>query len=330
MNLLFAVLISVSIVTAISLLAVFGKKKTFVGKASVAVVLTAVMLCTGSTFVSAEGDAAASASVVALPVDYSAPEAKSLKLVYAFMANGNYDEAKKMLDEFENSTLYSGDYALCRARLAAISGDYKAARMLYEKSGSSLSSGNVGTEYTTVCTCLLDAQFDSALLENSADYVPSVDNAYELSSQAKQARSELKDVVLASIEKELSGKSNTDYMEAVDLIQEINQAYDEYLNSYWYGGSYEQLENFYSRVKKLEKNSAVAAETAFRMAKIKLYVMNDDFDGLAESLNESSDYHELLVVTELYINGYIREDDFSKSYGGDRVDLYEKIYESRC
>lgn len=326
MNLFLAVLISVSVVTAIALLAVFGKKKSFVGKASVAVLLTAVMLCTGSVFVYAEDANAPTSSEAALPVDYSAPEARSLKMVYAFIAEGDYEEAKTMLDGFENTTLYSQEYALCRARLAAINGDYKAARLLYEKSGSKLTSGDIGAEYTTVCNCLADAAFDSALLGASSDYVPSVDNAFELSEQAKQARSALKATVLASVDNELSGKSNEDYRKAVQLIKEINTAYDEELNNYWNSGSFEQLEAFYEGIEDLEENSEIAQEASFRMAKIKLYIMNDDYDGLAESLNENSDYHELLVVTELYINGYIKESDFSKKYGSDRVELYEKVY----
>ncbi len=326
MNLLLSVVISVSVVLAMALIAIFSKKRNAIGKAAVVMLLAAVTAFGSSTFVYAEGDEAAKQpQALAGEVNYSAPESKSLTMIYAFIAKGDYDEAKSMLDEFESTTMYTGDYALCRARLAALNNDYKAARLLYEKSEKSLSSGDVGNEYATVCDCLLDTQFDSALYGASTDYKAPIDNAGEIAKKAKKARANLKDVVLDSVDNELDGKSDDEYLDAVEMIQKIDSLYENYLSNYGYYFDSYQLKDLIETAEELAENDDISAEPSFRMARIKLFIMDRDYEGFVESLNEKSDYHELLVVTELYINGYIEEDDFAKKYGSERIKMYEKV-----
>ena len=155
MYLLVPVFICIFIVAMIALFTVTCTKKKAVGKSVLAMLFTAVTVLTASTLVyaeGAEGNPQAAAAALIQP-EYSAPEAKSTTMIYAFVYIGDYEEAKNLLDEFESSTVYSGEYALCRARIAALNEKYTAAKLLYEKSGTDLNSGNVKKEYKTVCNC---------------------------------------------------------------------------------------------------------------------------------------------------------------------------------
>ncbi len=325
MNLVLPIVISLAAAAVVALLAVLFAKKTAAGKAVLVMLFVSASVLTGSTLAYAESEATAPTAPL-IEANYTAPEAKSLTMAYALLYTGDSEAAKNLLNEYEQTTVYSGDYALCRARIAALEEKYTAAKLLYEKSGTSLTSGSVKDEYTTVCSCLADSGIDSAIYGVSEDYSSSVEGAEALIQEAKQARAQLGDLIRGSIENILGKNKTQDYEQAVALIKEVDSLYESYLQNTYYFDTTRAAELF-EEAEALTKKDDIAATDLFRLARIKLFILLQDFEGFALSLDQNSDYHELLVIAELYINGYIDEESFSTKYGKDRIAIYEKIYD---
>ncbi|NLZ45081.1 MAG: VWA domain-containing protein, partial [Clostridiales bacterium] len=60
---------------------------------------------------------------------------------------------------------------------------------------------------------------------------------------------------------------------------------------------------------------------------LKLQLLLEDFDGIAKNVDKYADYNELLIVSELYMNGYIKSKDFTEDWKGNLSD-YKIITEA--
>lgn len=252
--------------------------------------------------------------------------AASLELVYAMLSTGDTQGASKLLDEISGSTLYVNDYALCGARIHALSGNYTAAKLLYEKAmAGGADADSLAGEYDLVCACLSDAMIDSALYGHLAGYGEDIPDIDALLSAADDARSRVKDTVAAAVDAQVRN-SKGHLVEAVDLIHETDDLYADYLKE-------GQLDpnaagNLLKRMKALEKSDpALSRQSLVRIARLKAQVLNEDFPSIAKSVDDYADYNELLVVSELYINGYISSGSFDKSFGTEDAEMFKALYD---
>ena len=254
----------------------------------------------------------------------SVDSADSVDLVYALIAGGNADQAEELLDELMSGSVYSSEYSLCKARLYALQENYVPAKALYEKViAQGLSSKDIQAEYDLAATCVSARNIDQALLEHDSSYGASIPDVDTLLANAEKAKEDL------AVAVDLAVKDQTEHLsdaliEGAAGICEAQTLYDSHVND----GDVDsqQVESVLKKLTTLErKHPDVFAQSIARLARLKLRLVQGDYEAIAKDVDEHSDYKELMVVSELYLNGHISKKDFSKHFAEENVPKYEAV-----
>ena len=253
-----------------------------------------------------------------------ADSSDSVKLVYALMAGGNSAQAEELLDELMTGSVYSSQYSLAKARIYALQGNYVPAKGLYEKvMAEGLSSNDIRSEYDLAVQCVSSQSIDMALLGQNSDYAASVPDVTTLLANAEKAKKDIAEAVQLAVSDETENLSDA-MMEGAAAIVEADTLYDQYVKD-----EHVDSEKVSSTLKALNamsrKHPSIFAQSVARLARLKVRLIQGDYKEIASDVDENADYKELMVVSELYLNGYISKKDFSKSFASGNVEKYEAV-----
>ena len=260
------------------------------------------------------------------PSKTSGDSADTMDLVYALVAGGDSQRAGELLDELMTGSVYSKEYSLCKARLYALQGNYGPAKALYEKViAEGLSTDNIRAEYDLAVQCVTGQNIDQALLEHDSTYGDAIPNVDTLLANTEKAKQDLTAAVELAVEDQTEHLSNA-LIEGAAGICEAEDLYDSYVNNE--GVDEEQVKAVFKKLTTLErKHPGVFSQSVARLAKLKMRLIQGDYDGIAADVDENADYKELMVVSELYLNGHISKKDFSKDFAANTVGKYEAVLE---
>lgn len=249
---------------------------------------------------------------------------KSVEMVYAMMATGDTQAAMDLLEDLMASTMYVEEYTLCNARLQAVTGNYTAAKLLYEKAiAAGMDSQDLQAEYDLAQRCLNANNLDLVLLQQNSNYAAGIENLDAILADNRQAKEQIVETVNLAVQ--TRAEENPELLaEAAAAVLEADTIYELYLEDQPFDE--EQAAAIIKKLNAVEKKyPELFAQPSLRIARLKMRLATGDFEALAKDVNETSDYRELMVVSELYLNGYITKKDFSKTYGRDNLQMYKDI-----
>lgn len=271
--------------------------------------------------------------------DKQAPDLSKLNIIYAVADSGEPGQAVQMLKNLQETQTFDDSFTLCAARLYGMKGDYKASGALYEKvmnSSGSLSSMQendvsrhenetvrkeydvIRLEYDAVAAAaegnktdyVLSSYFDTGSQTNSADNGNTMDAAY------KVIRSAIKN----------SAGSDFIYSDAATSIVNTSRLYDQFIDTGTFDS--EQAEKQLKLFNLIsQENPNLLSIPQFRIARLQMQILCEDFKGIAGSVDDNSDYNELLIVSELYINSYLKSSHFRRSYTDNYKEKYSAVAE---
>ena len=239
-----------------------------------------------------------------------------LNLVYAVAYEGAPELAKILLEDLQSD--YRPEYTLCAARLAAGTDDYQTAKALYMKAVKFFpDSENEYTAVLALCEAEKEYYGTTDFSEVSYDYIlmDELKNEFfeELSGIFKNAAAD--------------GTAETEsslYSRAARYIIYANQAHDAYIRGEAVDDEIKaQLRRFNTF---LQENPALSEISRVRLARLKLQILCEDYRGIAENVDGYADYNELLIVSELYLNNYIKQSNFSGDFSSENTAKYEFVY----
>lgn len=253
-----------------------------------------------------------------------ADSSDSVKLVYALMAGGNSAQAEELVDELMTDSVYSSEYSLAKARIYALQGNYVPAKGLYEKvMAEDLSSNDIRSEYDLAAQCVSSQSIDMALLEQDSSYASSVPDVTTLLANAEKAKKDISEAVQLAVSDETENLSDA-MIEGAAAIVEAEKLYEQYMND-----EHVDSAQVSSTLKALNamgrKHPSILTQSVARLSKLKLRLIQGDYEAIASAVDENADYKELMVVSELYLNGYISRKDFSKDFASGNVEKYEAV-----
>lgn len=237
-----------------------------------------------------------------------AATADSIEMAYALALDGNITDAKQVLSDYCLTGLVTPEYSLCLARVNALGGDYQAALALYQAA-----SGNFTDEIEACKNADANAAVDTVLGKLDPTIMGDKAEAEALVKQAEDAAAKVDETVKNACNKELDGKKADKLSNAAALAAKANKLYEEYTLT----GTVDKAE-----AKQLKKDFEDVSDEALkvsyiRLGKLKALVLNESYDEIAESADEYSDHNELMILAELYVNGYIKEKDFSDKFASE-------------
>ena len=243
----------------------------------------------------------------------SDPEYDRLNLIYAVANKGDPELAMTLLEELQGD--YTPDLALACARLSVLNGDYGAAKALYLKTLPIFPEAE--REYTDLVELINAEKEFYAVTDNI--------NAQDLSFLRSEKREKAVNTILSSISTAIPPEEISTYERAAEMIVYTDGAYNAFLSNEYI--SQEELERETRRFNVfLSNNSEFLSNSSVRMARLKLQMLTGDYRGIAENIDELSDYHELLIASELYLSNYIDRSYFSSEFSGSNIRKYEVVY----
>lgn len=237
------------------------------------------------------------------------PPDETIRIIYGLAAQKHTDEASEMLKGFVADHGYDVSCALAQARISAASGDFAAAKVLYEKA-KTVWDDSAAKEFDAVAAACTSQSIDTVLLAHmdSADITGLYPEAAQTAGDTAQAA----DLVLERLE-QAGADGDTDYTQLSQILASTQELYDSFLTS---------GEKDDSRIRSLEEDLVeweIARPEVFslqqvREARMRLQILQGDYTSIAADLTDESDYHEIMIASELYLNGYVKKSDFTGSY----------------
>ena len=281
-------------------------------------------------------DSADSPSVI------SANEEDYLTIAGRYIADGNIAEAKMILNELKKGDASSSQVILMSARISALEGDWKKAIQLYKTAQAIAAASGKDKDFP-------DDELENALAlsestSNSGNaaiesYIKST-GAYPASYGITPANDNKKDesdacrTITDRINDSIDEKqdSESDDRRGIASCAEYASALTEEFEKYLDDGSFEN-ETVKKQLKRLKlamnESTALAANKYLRTAYIKGLILMRDYAEIAGLADGSSGTEELIIIAELYIDGYIKDKDFKSDYVKSQSTALEAVVD-RC
>lgn len=252
-------------------------------------------------------DAAASNPTVSVPDKDEFEDA-----VYAFLNAGDTESASRLVTEYADAYGYDDVCSLMTARIAVYKDDYGAALGIYRK----LYGEELPTEAQAVEKIIRYLSTDTVLEAELADA-----GAEPTISDAEKDEAE---VLLAGgidnlMHEAIAGEGHDDSLtEGVNWVVEANKLY----NSSIYSGSFntDALASMAESMKELPQRKLLNKLVVYREARLKIRLLNGDFEGVVDDLDEYAGYVEYMVALDLYLNGHTEKRPLMRALGINRVD----------
>lgn len=252
-----------------------------------------------------------------------------------YIIDGNFEEAKNIIASIKAANGTAPDVTLASARLSLLSQNYDDAVLLYEKANAIFEqSGKAfpGEEYSYAtalyrCNTYNDAAIITYLSNNG--YAA---EDYGLNTAAAVDNASYSDIA-ANIIKQLSNDIETrastlSDSESISRSAKIASELTALFNGYLSGDEFnpeEVSKNIRKLSKAMESGKSLMQNKNLRLARLKGYVLLEEYDEIANTVDEYSCPEELMIVAELHINGLVKNSDFSDAYISLDSDEYTRI-----
>lgn len=227
----------------------------------------------------------------------AAEQSDELCFAYELLNDGTNEIAADVVKDMRSGSVYSDEKTLALARTLLLDGKIQAAKALYQKVDNC-------DEKTAVMAIPAYCSLNDEAVVNAV----------------KEAENSIKNYTV-NAEKE-------NYGSAAKIAAFAEQIYSDFLE----GSASENIDEVSSKLKKLdrifEETPELQSINPLRISRLKLRLLKEDFKGIASDVDENSDYNELLIVSELYMNGYIKAKDFSEEYRSFDTEKYNTVIET--
>jgi len=210
-----------------------------------------------------------------------------LSLVYAVAAEGEVMLAESMIEDLLSRGYYTPEYTLAAARLRAGRSDYKAAEALYQKAAESFPEAL--QEYRD-----FTASGGSRASELGFPYSEGIiANRYykEMAEHIVYAS----DALRAFIDRTDFVRENVEMQ--TGLLEEFLAEHPEFLGN-----------------------------PQVRIARMQLQLLSGSFGDLTTSISGDLYYHELMIISDLYLRGFIDQSNFSGDFATESTAKYEIVH----
>ncbi len=252
----------------------------------------------------------------------------------ALLCVGEYDEVMKTVQDYSAVYGYDDDCSYVVAKLKALQGNYTEARGIYDcltanagfydevEDEYDLVTEKAGADssYIAMMDFLAANGKDPAEYGYTDAYVKSMERALKITDEdiAKAIREHIEDTY------------NVDeYEDSFEMVSDIRSLYEKCLDSGSYALSEEEndvVKKFFRKYDDLkEEYPAAAASSMMQEAKLKAALLQGDYKDLVNRVGKNSGYKELLIASELYMNGTVKEKDFAEDYVKNYGALFDKV-----
>ncbi|WP_124100567.1 vWA domain-containing protein [Ruminococcus sp. Marseille-P6503] len=245
---------------------------------------------------------------------------ETIALANAFAYNGAYDQAMETIGQYSKEYSYDGECSLLTARLYALSGDLERACGIYQRlSGIQDFADRIKNEFQLVKAKFgfnaSDAGMSAYLEENGRN---PEDYGYSSVSSADSGSVPSQEDIEAAICKSIAedfeqAEKDGDISECAEYVAEAEKLYSAYGSGNAPDSS--EISRLSKRFEKLEEQKEeLFSLKSVRLARLKTNALSGDFDKIAEALDGGATYDELMIASELYMNGTVDEKDFPAGY----------------
>lgn len=245
-----------------------------------------------------------------------------MSFAYSFAEEGAYEEASELLEEYCRQYGYDEGCSLFMARLYALQGKYEEASGIYQSLQTGSYGADMAQEYEYVAQKIGIADDVAAMIrflekngKNPAEY----GYAAEIVERAEQAASITQEMIFDAVFSAVTETYDTEQFEKVTAnVLLAGELYDTYAG---YGteklGEAETAE--IKEVRKALNKLKTKEDGAFhagcvREALLGLNLLLGDYKAIAETMDASATYSELVIASELYMGGILADKDFSQTY----------------
>ena len=252
----------------------------------------------------------------------------------ALLAAGEYEEVMEALQEYSETYGYDNECSYVVAKTKALQGNYEEAKGIYARLAKSEDyEDRVEDEYELI---LVKAGADSSYLammdflvangKNPEEYGYTDDYVASMEKALNITDAEIADEILDNLE---DSYDIDEYEDGLEVVSTIRELYDKCLGRGYFRLEEEEhvaLEECFDDLEDLaEEHPALAQSVMVQDAKLKATLLRGDFEELIQNIGTESDYRELLIASELYMNGTVEEKDFSDDYVADYGERFEKV-----
>lgn len=252
---------------------------------------------------------------------------EQVEFAYAFAQQGDYETAEELMTEYSNVYGYDDACSLFTARMELLQGNYAVAGGIYARLQTNEEyKEQIEEEYALVqakgnvdLSAMATVRYLKQQGLNPADYGFS-----ETEIQGMEETMQVTDEVIAAAVKNIISEEykTKGFEKTVNAVTEADKLYDMFLDGY-YGTPDEEMTAQIKGVRKTLEKKLGDGEgqcACVRNALLKMNLLLRDYDKIAENIDESSTYVELMAVSELYMNRLVREKDFKGTYIGELVE----------
>lgn len=241
----------------------------------------------------------------ALKTEETHYEMADLQLARRHLLEENYEAAQAIIADIDDE-IYGQDLHMLKARQAFLNGDYERSMLHYQmieadeldefKKVKALYSGQIGSS-------------NSESLEETKELILSnIDDLHDVDDV--ETADDLRRVVRLAVELEA-------YFES---LKNNNLVLDE-----------ETIKEIEKAVRKLNKemvlNPSLDSNEHLRISRLKGFLLTGDYDAVAEAVDKEASTEELMIASELYLSGLIKEKDFSDEYDHLSTQDYNRVIE---
>ncbi len=315
---------------AAGLIALLIKRKIFSFKSIFPVLLTIVFITT--MLLNSNADV-----VSANATEMSREDV--LALAYCLVDEEAWQSTDEIIDEYASSFGYDEECTLLVARIKAIQGDSFAAASLYRKLIQLDSSyeNSLSKEIAAVDAACSSMVADEVML----NYIYSTGKTpadYNLSDNLnKDVLNDMVNIIKDAVSEECDNKNaSKEIEELATVMKKSEDLYADYIatSSSTLTPSYSTTTDDYNaRAEELIEEFEEIADDypealsvyPVRMARLKNFVLAEDYAAIAQAMDKYTSYDELMIASELLMNGYITEDDFDNFIASIDEDEIEEL-----
>lgn len=246
-----------------------------------------------------------------------------ISFAYSFAEIGAYEEASDLIGDYSARYGYDDESSLLTARIYALQGNCEAADGIYQRlSQSEDYKSLIEQEYAYVSQRSHGDTAASAMIrylekngKNPAEYgyAPEAEGTKQEVTQETIAGA-----VLAAVKE---GYQTKDFEKAAQYVIQAEALYDRYAaegTDYLDEEEIREIKDARKNLKKLkEKGDGAALTDCVREALLCMNLLLKDYKEIAENIDEYATYKELVLAAELYMEGAVKDKDFSEAYTAD-------------
>ena len=250
---------------------------------------------------------------------------QNLTIAEQYIVDGNLEEAKIIVNEIKKTDASSFHVLLTSARITALERNWKIAAPLYKTAQSMFGENekfpNDELEKAEQIAAVGNSVGNDAIISylESKGIDP---NTYGIASGEFVLidESEAAETILKRIKDRVEEKKEEEHdsdesgiASCAKYASKLTSAFNSYLEN-----STVDAQSVEKSVRRLESTMKeipeLSANKFLRIARLKGLILLRDYKKIAESIDAESEIEELMIVSELYMAGFIKDKDFSDEY----------------